>query len=306
MQFGIFNFSRSPYAEVAHRIREAEALGFDSAWVNDDLLVPEYGDLEPWMLLSALARDTSRIRLGTMVSAISYRHPTFLASQAISLDLISEGRSNLGIGAGGTGHPNDAFGQERWGARERAERLEEQVAILAPLLRGETVDVSGQHYSVTNATMPAGAQQPRLPLIVAAHGNRALRVAAQYADGWNSMAGIVFPESDPPPTLTVAETVAVTERLCDKLDQFCEEIGRDPRQVRRSVLALRPPVDPLSSLDAFDEFVGAYGEIGIDEVVFYWPPVDLALPERLPVPAERQAMYERIATERILHRDGTP
>lgn len=302
MQFGIFNFSRSPYTEIARRIQEAEALGFDSAWVNDDLLVPEYGDLEPWTLLGALARDTSRIRLGTMVSAISFRHPTFLASQVISLDLISDGRANLGLGAGGASHPNGAFGQATWGARERAERLEEQAAILAPLLRGETVNVDGKHYTVTDATMPAAIQTPRPRLIVAAHGERALRVAARYGDGWNSMAGIVFPEPDPPRALSLMGVVAETKRLSGRLDQICAEIGRDPESLRRSVLVLNVTPEPFSSLDAFDAVVGAYADIGIEELILYWPPVDLALPSRLPVPVERQAMYERIASERILDR----
>ena len=81
MRFGIFTFSRAPYAEIARHFRVAEELGFASAWVNDDLMVPDYADFEPWTLLGALARDTTRIRLGTMVTAITFRHPTFLAAQ---------------------------------------------------------------------------------------------------------------------------------------------------------------------------------------------------------------------------------
>lgn len=299
MQFGVFNYSRTPYAEIARHVRDAEQLGFDSAWVDDDLLVPSYADLEPWTLLGALARDTSRIRLGTMVSAITFRHPTFLAAQVLTLDQVSDGRAALGLGSGGPPHRYDAFGHAGWKPRERAERLEEQAAIIGPLLRGDTVDFTGQHYTVRDVQLPGTVQQPRPPFIIAAHGERALKVVARFADGWNSLGGILFPEPDPPPTLTLAESLAETRRLSEKLDDACREIGRDPGTVRRSVQALKPDPDPLSSLDAFDEYVGAYEELGIDELILYWPPADLAFGERKPIPPARQAVYEKVAAERI-------
>ncbi len=299
MQFGVFNYSRTPYAEIARHVRDAEQLGFDSAWVDDDLLVPSYADLEPWTLLGALARDTSRIRLGTMVSAITFRHPTFLAAQVLTLDQVSDGRAALGLGSGGPPHRYDAFGHADWKPRERAERLEEQAAIIGPLLRGDTVDFTGQHYTVRDVQLPGTVQQPRPPFIIAAHGERALKVVARFADGWNSLGGILFPEPDPPPTLTLAESLAETRRLSEKLDDACREIGRDPGTVRRSVQALKPDPDPLSSLDAFDEYVGAYEELGIDELILYWPPADLAFGERKPIPPARQAVYEKVAAERI-------
>lgn len=302
MQFGVFTFSRSPYQVIARHFRQAEEMGFDSAWVDDDLLVPEYGDLEPWSLLAALSRDTRRIQLGTMVSAIPFRPPVLLAVQAITVNLISDGRAALGLGSGGAEHRFDAFGHAAWGGRERSERLEEQAAIIAPLLRGETVNCTGKHYTIQDVRVPGAELARTPPLIVAAHGERALRVAAQYADGWNSLGGIVFPESDPQVEMTLAESVAVTRRLNEKLDTFCVEIGRDPREVRRSVQLLKADPDPFSSLDAFDAVIGAYEEAGLDEVILYWPPVDLAFGGWKPIPSERQATYERIAAERIASR----
>jgi alkanesulfonate monooxygenase SsuD/methylene tetrahydromethanopterin reductase-like flavin-dependent oxidoreductase (luciferase family) len=302
MRFGIFNLSHTPYHEIARYFQNAEQLGFDSAWVDDDLLVPEYADLEPWTLLGALARDTSRMQLGTMVTAITFRHPTFLAAQVATLDQVSDGRAALGLGSGGPPHPYGAFGHADWGPRERAERLEEQAAILDPLLRGESVDFSGRHYSVVRASMPNAVQKPRPPFIIAAHGDRALRTVARHADGWNSLGGLLFPEPDPPRTLTLAEAVAETRRLSERLDRFCEELGRDPATLRRSVQAIKPNPEPFSSLDAFDAYVGAYEEIGIDELILYWPPVDLLFERRGPVPARRQAIFERIAAERIAAR----
>ena len=300
MRFGIFTFSRAPYEAIAQAFRQAESLGFASAWVNDDLMVPDYSDFEPWTLLAALARDTSRIRLGTMVTAITFRHPSLLAAQILTVDHLSAGRVSVGLGSGGPPHPYAAFGHEEWPPRERVERLDEQTAVLDGLLRGEPVSYVGKHYPVRNARLAAPAQLPRPPVIVAAHGERAMRVAARYGDGWNTLGGQPFPAGlDPAQRLPLAEVVARTRQLSERLDAACSEIGRDPATIRRSVLALAPNPDPFSSLDAFDEYVGAYEAIGIDEIIFYWPPVEHAYGERTPVPAEAQARFERIAAQRI-------
>jgi alkanesulfonate monooxygenase SsuD/methylene tetrahydromethanopterin reductase-like flavin-dependent oxidoreductase (luciferase family) len=299
MRYGIFSFGRIPYAALSDRIRSAEAMGFASAWVDDDLLTPAYAHFEPWTLLGALARDTSTIRLGTMVTAITFRHPSLLAAQVITLDHVSNGRAELGLGAGGPPNPYRAFGHEEWTPRERAERLEVYVDVLGPLLRGEVVTHGGPHYPVHEAQVPMAHQHPRPPLIVAAHGDRGLRVAARHADGWNSLGGQPYPMKDLSEQVTLAEAVAETKRLSDRLDAFCREAGRDPSTLRRSVQALRAAPDPFGSLDAFDEYVAAFAAIGIDELIFYWPPVELAFVDPTTIPADRQAMFERIVAARI-------
>ena len=298
MRFGIFSFGQAPYEDLAKRFRQAEELGFASVWVADVLLTPDYADFEPWTLLGALARDTTRIRLGTMVTAITFRHPSLLAAQAITLDHVSGGRAELGLGTGGPPNPYGAFSQHDWSPRERAERLEEYAAVLDPLLRGERVTHDGQHYPVRDAQLPAGWQQPRVPFTIAAHGAHGLRTAARHADGWNSLGGQPYPLPDPSALVTLAEAVAETKRLSERLDTFCQEVGRDPETIRRSVQALNPAPDPLTSLAAFDEYVGAYAEIGIDELIFYWPPLAY-IDERGPVPGEVQTRFERIAAERV-------
>jgi alkanesulfonate monooxygenase SsuD/methylene tetrahydromethanopterin reductase-like flavin-dependent oxidoreductase (luciferase family) len=298
MRFGIFSFSRAPYGDLARRFRLAEELGFASAWVDDDLLVPQYSDFEPWTLLGALARETSTLRLGTMVTAITFRHPSLLAAQVITLDHVSGGRAEVGLGAGGYPHPYAAFSQHPWSPRERAERLEEQAAILGPLLRGETVTRDGPHYPVAGARAPAAVQQPRPPFTVAAHGDRGLRTVARYADGWNSLGGQPYSaEGASVGQVSLAEAVAEIRRLSERLDGFCREAGRDPATVWRSVQALHPVPDPFASVDAFDEYVGAYAELGIHELIFYWPPIEL-FAQRTPIPAEMQARFEHIAAQR--------
>lgn len=299
MRFGVFSFCRAPYGDLAQRFRRAEELGFASAWVDDDLLLPHYSDFEPWTLLSALARDTATIRLGTMVTAITFRHPSLLAAQVITLDHVSGGRAEVGLGAGGYPHPYAAFSQHPWSPRERAERLEEQAAILGPLLRGETVSRDGPHYPMADARAPAAIQRPRPPFIIAAHGDRGLRAVARYADGWNSLGGQPYSaEGAKVGRVSLAAAIAETKRLSDRLDELWREAGRDPAKAWRSVQALHPVPDPFASVDAFDEYVGAYAAIEIDELIFYWPPIEL-FAQREPVPAELQARFERIAAQRV-------
>ncbi|MDQ3809330.1 MAG: LLM class flavin-dependent oxidoreductase [Chloroflexota bacterium] len=300
MRFGMFTFCRAPFDELVRLWRAAEDLGFDSAWVDDDLLSPGYGDFEPWTLLAALARESTRLQLGTLVSVITFRQPAFLAAQVLTLDHISHGRAALGLGSGGPENPYGAFGLREWSPRERAQRLEEQAVVLDSLLRGESMTWEGIYYSVQNANPPTPVQRPRPPFIIAAHGDRGLRLAARYADGWNSLGGQPYRLArDPSKRVALGVAVAQTRRLSERLDEHCRQLRRDAATLRRTVLAYWPVPDPLASVDAFDEYVGRYREIGIDELVFYWPPLD-NIRTASPVSAEQWARFEHIATECIL------
>ncbi len=300
LRFGILSFAKAPFDELARHWRSAEELGFDSAWVDDDLLTPGYADFEAWTLLAALARETSRLRVGTLVTVVTFRHPAFLAGQAITADHASGGRVELGIGSGGPPNAYGAFGLEPWPLKERVDRLEEQVAILDRLLRGEPMVHEGRHYRAAVEAILGPVQRPRIPLIVAANGERGLRLAARYADGWNSLGGQLFSTNmgGTGERVALAEAVATTQRLSERLDAHCREVGRDPATIRRSILTYRATPDPLSSLDAFDEYVGRYREIGIEEIVFYWPPVAHSF-DNQPITAEQQATFERISVERF-------
>lgn len=306
LRFGVLSFPTLPFTELARRSREVEALGFDSLWLADDLNIPGYADLEIWTLLGALARDTARLRLGTLVTSVAFRHPAFLAAQAVTVDQISGGRVDVGIGAGGPPNNYATLGYDDWGPAERFARLEEQVIILDQMLRGAPISHTGQFYRTANATLPLPVQQPRPPLIVAAHGERGLRLTAQFADGWNTLGGQPYPEARYGKKVTLAEAVAITQHRSRQLDAFCREFGRDPAGVRRSIAVYRPvPPDPLSSVTAFDDYVGRYAEIGIDEIIFYWPPLPNFLEQR-PISAEQQATLERIASDRFPAWRATP
>ena len=299
-RFGILSFAAAPYADLIRHWRTAEDLGFAVGWVADDLLQPGFADFEAWTLLGALARETRRLRLGSLVSSVVHRHPALLAAQAITLDHLSDGRAEVGIGAGGPPNNYPLLGLEPWSAKERLDRLAEQLAVLDQLLRGTPVEFAGRHYRSVASEVPAPVQRPRPPLVVAAHGDRGLLLTDRYADGWNSFGG--QPRSEEGggtgERVTLAEAVAATRQLNQRLDGFCRERGRDPASLRRSVLAYRPVPDPLTSLDAFDAYVGAYREIGIDEITFYWPPLSNVVGGQ-PLSATQQATFERIATDRI-------
>jgi len=166
VRFGTLSFTHAPFEDLAARWRWFEALGFDSAWVADELFAqPGLSDFEAWTALGALARETTRMRIGTLVSTLPFRHPTFLAAQALTLDHISGGRAAVGIGSG-AGDPefNDLVGQGRWSASERADRFEELARVLSALLGGRAVDHDGPHYpTVVGAVPPSVAPEPLVP-----------------------------------------------------------------------------------------------------------------------------------------------
>jgi alkanesulfonate monooxygenase SsuD/methylene tetrahydromethanopterin reductase-like flavin-dependent oxidoreductase (luciferase family) len=294
VRFSTISLTRAPFGDLVDDVRRFEALGFATAWVDDDLIRPRVSDYEAWTVLGALARETSRIRIGTLVSTIAFRHPTLLAAQAITADHLSEGRVTVGLGSGACCPEfNKLLGHGEWTSLERADRFEEQVQVLSVLLRGDPIEHHGRHYPTVIPDPPRPVQQPAIPLLLAAHGPRGLRLAARHAAGWNCFGGQTYGGPERP----FGEAVAETRRLLDGLDRACEEVGRDPATIERSILAFGVRPDPFESLDWFDEYVGAYQELGIDEVTFFWPP--FFHDDGEPVPAATSAMFERIAADRI-------
>ena len=163
------------------------------------------------------------------------------------------------------------------------------------MLRNPTTTYTGQYYQIKDAAMsPGSIQQPRPPLTLAAAGPSTLKVAARYADTWNSFGKF---------NATAEEGLAITRERGQLLDECCAKIGRDPQTIRRSFLSGITADKPFASLQAFYDFVGRYQEIGISEFLFYWLPE-----EGHPVMVEKglngvcitsRDMLERIATEAI-------
>jgi probable F420-dependent oxidoreductase len=213
--------------------RRAEELGFDSVWVSDHFFLslerygghPDalYGSVEPLMALAGLATATERVRLGTLVLGAGFRHPAMVAKSAVTIDHLSGGRLDLGLGAGWYEDEYRALGYEFGGVGERFSILEEAVEVLA-LLFGEKEPVSweGEHFRLEEAyCRPRPAQDPRPPLLLGGKGGpRLLRLVVKRGDGWNTV------------WAWTPEDYAARGRA---LDELSEREGRDPRSIKRSV-----------------------------------------------------------------------
>jgi alkanesulfonate monooxygenase SsuD/methylene tetrahydromethanopterin reductase-like flavin-dependent oxidoreductase (luciferase family) len=247
------------------RCRKAEELGFDSAWSGDvmyDPFRPEDALLDCWSAITAWAAATSRIRIGSLISNIIFRSPALLARQAASVDEISGGRLELGIGAGMFPTDHAMNGIPVWSPRERIQRLAEAIEIVDRLLRGEPEPYSGRYYSFSEAVMAVSpAQRPRPPLTIAASHRRSIALAAKFADSWNTFGAL---------GLTAEQQIESAAAGARMLDESCEAVGRDPQAVRRSILVFSP-LDPWESIGAFRSIVDRYHALGFSEFVFYWP-----------------------------------
>jgi F420-dependent oxidoreductase-like protein len=207
----------------------AEELGYHSVWLPDHYVAtPDGLDPSPmtplldgWTTLGALAEATRGIRLGPMVASNTFRHPAVLAKMAASLDHLSSGRLELGIGIGWFDFEHDCFGIPFPPVPERLSALEEAIRVVRALWRDATVDFAGKFYSLAGAIAEPKPLQPGgPPLLIAASGEKvALKLVARHADHWN--------------TYRPAETYAHLGRV---LDEHCAREGRDPKRILRSAM----------------------------------------------------------------------
>ncbi len=288
LRFGIIQLQNHPWARLLENCRLVESLGYDSLWVADHFVNSSslHEDwLDGWSLLPALAAQTHTIRLGPLVTNIIYRNPAVLARQALTVDHISGGRLSVGIGATTGRDPSHRMtGVEVWNNAERVQRFREVIEIVDLMLRNEATTYRGRYYTVDDAVMrPAPIQKPRPPLTIAAIGPNTLKVAARYADTWNTFAGW---------DLSHQQTVETLRQRCDQLEQYCAKLGRDPEAITRSFLVGLTDEQPFASLSAFHDFIGCYRELGFSEFIFYYDCAGIP-PEKAPT----RDMLERIAAE---------
>ena len=290
LRFGIITLQNQPWVRMLENWKLVEALGFDSVWVGDHFVNPHSIDedwFDGWTLLAALAGQTNTIRIGTLVTNIIYRNPAMIAKQALTLDHISNGRLQLGIGATSKGDPSHSMtGIEVWETRERLQRYREVIEIVDLMLRNEITTYQGRFYTVKEARMkPSPIHSPRPPLVIASIGQTTLKVAAKYADTWNTYGGW---------NLSSQQTSDLLRQRNELLDQYCTEIGRNPNEITRSLLVGLTQDTPFASLDAFYDFIGRMCEVRMTEFIFYY---DYPL-----LPKDKCLdcwMLERIATEAI-------
>jgi F420-dependent oxidoreductase-like protein len=284
LRFGIQTPNQgTEWDDVVATWKEAEALGFDSAWVFDHF-APIFGDadgpcFEGWTMLAALAAETQRIRIGVLVTGNTYRNPVLLAKMATTVDHISHGRLLLGIGAGWFEREHRAYGFHFGTARERAERLGEALQVITRLWGEDHPSFTGKYYRLDEAPFaPGNVQRPHPPIIVGGKGKKwIIPLVGRWADGWNAVSGVT-PDG-------VREGRAIIEAECRK-------VGRDPCPTYVSVLLplvaitripLAGPVVRLGARAVVDKDVArsiladspaaiqerlrAYADAGVNEVI---------------------------------------
>lgn len=254
IRFGIVLGQRQPWAELVRRVQIVEATGWDDFNVVDhfyglsDVLEPT---LEAYTALAALAPHTKRVRLGVMVCGNTYRNPAFLLKQAITVDQISGGRVDFGVGAGWTHREHEAFSWDFPSAKERVDRFAEALQIWELLQSQERTNFEGAYYQLYDAPFEPKSVQGRLPVLIGGTGPRMLRLTAHHADIWNAVA-------DPDEG----------RDLNQRLDAACREIDRDPATLARAV---SPKLNLFESPAAFEQHFRAYRAAGFADFRLPWP-----------------------------------
>jgi F420-dependent oxidoreductase-like protein len=272
MRFSFWPAPAQTWAEVASLAQHAEQTGWDGIWYADHFM-PNAEDTtapwpEAWTTLAALAACVPRVRIGTLVSGNTYRHPAVLAKMAATLDHISGGRAVLGLGAGWQENEHQQYGIPFYTLAERLARLDEACQVIKALYNEPAANFDGRFYQLDRATLePKPLQQP-LPLLIGGGGEKVtLKITARYADEWN-----------------VWGTVDTLRHKMEILDRHCDDVGRNPADIQRSAVALlflsddesflermrsagieRPSI--IGGVSEVKDIVAEYEAIGVDELI---------------------------------------
>ena len=297
LNFSVWPTPQREWGEVRDLARWADQGPWRGIWYADHFMPntedgqPKSGDVhECWSVIAAIAAITDNLRIGSLVSPTTFRHPAVLANTAATIDRVSNGRLILGIGAGWQVNEHRAYGVDMLEPGPRVDRFEEAITIIGDLLTLERTNFAGRHFEISDAPCdPKPLQQP-LPILVGTGGPRMTAITARHAHEWNTWG---TPE-------TARERITVLRRACEK-------IGRDPATIRCSVqgmffivddpakasrLAASAPEDRavIGSLQHIAERISGYLEAGYDEVII--PDFTLG-----PTPEARREMYQRFAEE---------
>ena len=294
MQLSLWPSPTLTFNEVVDLARHAEATGWDGLWYADHFM-PNAPDTsapwpEAWTTLTGVGALVPRLRLGTLVTGNTYRHPAVLAKMAATLDHMTGGRVVLGLGSGWQENEHQQYGIPFYTVRERLERLDEACAVIKALFSESKASFDGRFYQLEDASLePKPVQQP-LPLLIGGGGEkRTLRITARHADAWN-----------------VWGDVAILRHKMEILDRHCADLGRDPKAIRRTAVALlfmsddEKYLEQMRSADiAMPTVIGtpeevretldAYASIGVDEFIV----PDFNLGER----AQKVETLDRFITE---------
>jgi F420-dependent oxidoreductase-like protein len=249
LRFGVKTAPQSTTYQDMQRVwLEADTVpSIEHAWLFDHFM-PINGDtggpcLEGWSLLSAFAALTKRLRVGLMVTGNTYRHPAVLANIGATVDIISNGRLDFGIGAGWNETEHSAYGIPLYGAGERIRRLGEACEVIKRMWTETAPDFDGQYYQLKQAYCePKPIQKPYPPFVIGGSGEKlTLRVVAQYADIWNYVGG----------------GVENFQQKSSILDNHCAAIGRDPKAIERSIQIVVNFNNPAETLNEIKPYIEA-------------------------------------------------
>ena len=257
-----------------------EEVGFDSVWLNDHFMFrppPDRDEVYPWMEclvgLGAIAAITSRVRFGALVAGVPYRNPALFAKMSTTLDVISHGRSIVGIGAGWHKYEFDAYGWPFPSVKERMEMLEEAALIIKKMMTDRSASFTGKHYRLEEAlNEPQPVQRPHPPIMIAGGGEkRTLRIVAQHAD-WANVSGKVE---------EVARKWEVLREHCEAVGRPYEEItrsmdlycliGRDDEDLRRKQAKYPNFKGWRGTADEVIELLNQYAAVGTQYLTFFMP-----------------------------------
>lgn len=258
------------WADLLAIASRAEALGFDSLWVSDHLLVKwqqhTQGIWECWSLLSALAAVTHRVELGSLVACTAFRNPALLAKMADTTDEISGGRLILGLGAGWDGPEQQAFDIK---TDHRVDRFEEALQITVPLLRTGQVDFTGTYYQARDCELRPRGPRPGGPaILIGAKGQRMLRLAATYADLWNAEGPLQGPEE-------ISSRLAAANAACIDIERDPATLGCSASVVVTLPIAQGKQPWPTSP-EEVAETLRSYARAGLSHVQLWLVPNTLA------------------------------
>ena len=290
LRFQVLILPSLSWESLLARFQKVEDLGFDLAVAGDhfvDWTDPSRPWFEVWTMLAAVAQATSHVRIATCVAQIPLRPPAMCARLALSMDHISNGRFELGLGLGLPIDPSyDMMGIPNWTNKERAARFKEYVEIVDRMLSNEITTYKGEFYEVNGACMnPRPIQKPRPPITIAALGPRMMNYAATYADTWNTMS---FAE-------TFEAQLEETRGRVEHIRASCARAGRAPETLRLSFNLFDPKARSsggrfsfYESPQAFMDMARPLMDLGFTEIGLYYPVVE----EQMPV-------FESIAGEVI-------
>lgn len=272
MRFSFWPNPSQSYTDVLALAQHVERTGWDGFWYADHFM-PNAEDTsapwpEAWTTLSAIAANVPRMRIGTLVSGNTYRHPAVLAKMAATLDHISGGRVVLGLGAGWQENEHQQYGLDFFDVPERLARLDEACQVINALYRDKKANYNGKFYQLSDATLEPKPLQSPMPLMVGGGGEKVtLRITAEHATEWN-----------------VWGTVDTLKHKMSVLDAHCDRLGRNPKDIQRSAVALlfmsedesfvkkmkaadMQQAAIIGSVAEVQDIIAQYAAIGVDELI---------------------------------------